>query len=147
MDIKEYIESGILEAYVFGSATQAEADQLLKLKVQYPQVKDALEELEENLERIAQEMSIAPPIDSWRKIETELHEIVIRDQQDRLKKPEQVHLISQTNYIRVHKLWRVLAIGLILLGLLFLGLAIFMKSQNQENNQQIDQLKQEINRY
>lgn len=160
MDIKAYIESGILEAYIFGSATEAEVDELLKLKVQHPQVKDALEELEANLEHIAQHMAITPPPNRWNKIEAELNELIKHKTADTLKvtsipnpkdyqdesndEAEFIQLIAPENHIRVHKLWKTTVIALVLLGLLFLGLAIYMNSKNKQNDQEIQQLKQEL---
>lgn len=162
MDIKEYIESGILEAYIFGSASEAEVDELLKLKVKHAQVKDALEELEANLEHIAQHTAIAPPTGKWYQIENELNEIIKQTEADKLKitsvpktkdysdknqdQAEFIQLIAPTNQMRVHKLWRLLVISLIALGLLFLGLAFYLNSKNKQNDQEIQKLKQELKR-
>lgn len=163
MDIKEYIESGILEAYVFGSASKAEAEELLSLKAKYPQIKDALNELEMDLERISQHMAVAPPTGRWSKIETELNELVRQPQSERLKissspdketptsnpadEAEVIHLIQPTNQIRVHKLWRMLVIALIILGLIFLGFAMYLNSKNKKADLEIRKLKNELKTY
>lgn len=159
MDIKAYIESGILEAYIFGSASAAEVDELLKLKVKHPQVKDALEELEANLEQISQHMAVAPPPGRWHKIETELHEIILRNEADKLKitsvpnykdftdkntNEAYIQVIEPEKHIRVHKSWRLLAVALILIGLLFLGIALYMNSKNKQRHQEIQELKKEL---
>jgi septation ring formation regulator EzrA len=160
MDIKEYIESGILEAYIFGSASKAETEELLRLKAKYPQIKDALNNLELDLERIAQHMAIAPPPGRWCKIEAELNELIKRNESDTLKitgnsknkdgpdpgpdEAEVVHLIQPTNQIRVHKLWRTLVIALIILGLIFFGVAVYLNSKNKKADQQLQKLKNEL---
>jgi len=160
MDIKEYIESGILESYVFGSATKAEAEELLKLKVKYPEIKDALDQLETDLERIAMHMAVAPPPGRWNKIEAELNELVKQGETENLKitgsptkedktnskggPAEFIQLTTTASHIRVHKLWRILVVALIALGLVFLCFAIYLNSKNKEAGQQIEKLKKEL---
>ena len=159
MGIKAYIESGILEAYVFGSASEAEVEELLQLKAQHPEVKDALEELELNLEQISQHMAVAPPPGRWYNIEAELHEIIKRNEEEKLKitglaphkiptatalNAECIEVIEPEKHIRIHKSWRLLTVALILLGLLFLGIAIYMNSKNEQRVQEIRQLKNEL---
>ena len=45
MDINKYIESGILELYVYGALTQAEAEEVSKVLHQYPEVHKEVEEI------------------------------------------------------------------------------------------------------
>ena len=52
LDIKEYISSGVIEAYVLGMATDEEIRELESLCVQYQEVKQALEEAEDTLGRL-----------------------------------------------------------------------------------------------
>lgn len=160
MDIKEYIESGILEAYVFGSASEAESEELLKLKIKHPQIKDALDELEMDLERIAQHMAVAPPPGRWNKIETELNELIKLNESAHLKitgrpnkkdntnnssgQDEFIKLTGPADHMRVHKLWRLLVMALIILGLIFLGFALYLGTKNKQAEQQIQELKQEL---
>lgn len=61
MDIKAYIESGAIEAYVLGLATAEEAAELLMLRKQYVEVNDALIAFEEQLERTAMAEAETPP--------------------------------------------------------------------------------------
>ena len=76
MKIKNYIESGILEAYVMGSASETETQELLLLKEQHPEVANALFDLELDLERLAQQMSINPPPGTLTKIEDAIGDLV-----------------------------------------------------------------------
>lgn len=160
MDIKEYIESGILEAYRLGYASDEEVDELMRLQRKHPQIKDALDELDENLENIAEHMAITPPPNRWNKIEAELNEIIRKTEADKLKitsAPKNdnsiykdvdpgafIQLIEAPKHIRIHKLWKVLVIGLIALGVLFLGLAIYLNSKNEKNDQELQKLKQKL---
>ena len=80
MKIREYIESGILESYVSGAASDEEVKELMQLKKQYPEIRDALFELETDLERIAQYMAIAPPPGMLTKIEDEINSLKYREE-------------------------------------------------------------------
>ena len=61
MDIRSYIESGAIEAYVLGLATAAEAAELEQLRKQYPEVDNAIVAFEEQLERTAIAEVETPP--------------------------------------------------------------------------------------
>lgn len=53
MDINEYIDSGILELYVYGSLTEKESEEVSALLVQYPEVTKEVEEIEVALQKLA----------------------------------------------------------------------------------------------
>nr|WP_121273215.1 hypothetical protein [Pedobacter schmidteae] len=159
MEIKEYIESGALEAYVLGSASEDEINELLTLKNKHPQIKDALQELEEDLERIAQHMAIAPPPGAWIKIESELHELRKRPDFENLKittipnkngrsKNEQtgdfVEVQGPSSHMRVHKIWRWILGAIFVLGKIFLGFAIYYYLESRQAQEQIQELKKEL---
>lgn len=159
MEIKEYIESGALEAYVLGSASEEEINELLMLKNKHPQIKDALQELEEDLERIAQHMAIAPPPGTWIKIENELHELKKRPDFENLKitaipkknghhKKEQtgdfVEVQGPSSHMRVHKIWRWILGAIFVLGKIFLGFAIYYYLESRQAQEEIQELKKEL---
>ncbi|WEK20865.1 MAG: hypothetical protein P0Y49_06910 [Candidatus Pedobacter colombiensis] len=159
MEIKEYIESGVLESYVLGSASEKEINELLMLKSKYPQIHDALAELEEDLERIAQHMAVSPPPGSWNKIENELNEITRRQNFSGLKitkapktnsnstKEKSGHFIEvqgPSSHMRVHKLWRWILGAIFVLGKIFLGFAIYYYLESRQAQQEIQDLKQEM---
>lgn len=60
MDIQEYIQSGIIESYVLGLASEEEAAELLSLSLVHPPIKKALEETELAFEKNALDNAIAP---------------------------------------------------------------------------------------
>jgi anti-sigma-K factor RskA len=51
VDIKAYIESGVIESYVLGMADTQEAAELEQLSRQYPEIRKAIDEFELNLEK------------------------------------------------------------------------------------------------
>jgi anti-sigma-K factor RskA len=61
VDIQAYIQSGIIESYVLGIATAAEAAEVEQLALQYPEVQDAIDSFCEDLEQKALENAIPPP--------------------------------------------------------------------------------------
>jgi anti-sigma-K factor RskA len=62
LNIKEYIESGIIEAYVLGLASRSERAEFEQLCRQYPELVAARREFEEGLEKHASEQAMHPPV-------------------------------------------------------------------------------------
>lgn len=159
MKINDYIESGILESYVFGSASEAEISELLELKSKHPEIQTALDELETDMERIAQHMAVPPPPGFWFRIEAEINELVKTPRSDALtvskpgnsdksksKKGSQfIEVESASNNMRIHKMWRWIFIAVFALWKLFLVLYILVYIENRENKKEIQHLKMEIN--
>ena len=61
MDIQEYISSGILETYVMGQATEAEAREVEQLAQAHSEIKEELEAIRLALETYALEFQMTPP--------------------------------------------------------------------------------------
>lgn len=159
MKIKDYIESGILEAYVLGSASEAEEKELLRLKTQYPQIQDALAELESDLERIAQHMAIAPPPGALEKIEDHINELMQNPKLKQLpdtRKPHDhgysnngqktgqfIEVEGSSSHMRLHKAWRWVFAAVFVLGKIFLGFAIYYYLENRQLEKQLNRLEKE----
>jgi anti-sigma-K factor RskA len=60
LDVKDYISSGILEAYVLGSLSSDEAGQVELMSTQHPEVKKELRAIEDGLFHYAQKLSKNP---------------------------------------------------------------------------------------
>lgn len=61
MDIKEYIASGIIEAYVMGLCTSEEELEIETLRRQHPELNDAIARYEEEIEKNMREHVTLPP--------------------------------------------------------------------------------------
>ena len=61
MNIKDYIESGIIESYVMGLASEPERAEFERLCSQYPELVAARRKFEERLEGYASENAVPPP--------------------------------------------------------------------------------------
>lgn len=159
--MKKYIESGILEVFVMGAATDEEVSELMYMKARHPEVDEALKQLETDMEKLAGEMAISPPPYMWEKIEDEIDGLILRenaaqpvkfrtsgDDQNKHKKtpPEDqfIPIESESNHMRLHKSWRWIFAAVFLLGKIFLGFAIYFYLENRQTRQQLQELKTEI---
>lgn len=61
MDIKDYIASGILEAYALDDLPQQERAAVEAMLAKHPELREELNTIEEGLEALAMETAIAPP--------------------------------------------------------------------------------------
>lgn len=61
MDVKEYIESGIIESYVLGLTTAEETAEVLAMYKEHAEVKNAVNEFEILLEKQISENAVMPP--------------------------------------------------------------------------------------
>jgi len=159
MNTQEYIESGILELYVLGAATDAETKELLYFKEHYPEIQNALYHLETDLERVAQQMAIMPPPGTWEKIEERIHELAIIPEYEPLKfkrganengsyngnrRDHFIEVEAESSQIRVHKNWKWVFTAVFVLSKVFLACAIYFYLENRQAQQQIQELKTEL---
>lgn len=158
MEIKRIIASGLMETYVMGIATEEEVQQVLLLKKEYPEFKDALANLELDMEVLAQGMAITPPPGTLEKIETEIHEIQRRSQvvqkvarpnteqgnDDGSKEEKYIEVEAESNQMRVNKAWKWVFIAVFILGKVFLAGAIYFYLENRQAREEIKELKLEL---
>jgi hypothetical protein len=156
MKVKEYIESGILEAYVLGSASEEETQRLLQLKKRYPEIQEALFELEVDMETFARHISIPPPPGILEKIESGINALIVpeeiqdRDSNNRFdyrNRNQFIEIEAESSEMRVHKTWRWVMAGVFVLGKIFLIAAIYYFLENRQAQQQIQELKTELKQY
>jgi hypothetical protein len=158
-DIEQFINSGILEAYVTGSATPQEEREIIYLKQKYPEVNQALWQLETDMEEMARAMAIVPPPCAWDKIEAEIDGIIAREKteprpftepQERRtytqpnNAPQYIDVESESSHMRIHKAWKWVFAAVFIIGKIFLGAAIYFFLENRQAQEQIKELKTEI---
>ncbi|QIL38773.1 hypothetical protein G7074_05445 [Pedobacter sp. HDW13] len=158
MEIKRIIESGLMETYVMGIATEEEVQKVLLLKKEYPEFKDALAILELDMEVLAQGMAIQPPAGMLEKIEVEINEIQRRsqtvqkvtrpnanpDNNENSKEEKYIEVEAESNQMRVNKAWKWVFIAVFILGKIFLASAIYFYLENRQAREQINELKLEL---
>jgi hypothetical protein len=157
--VKEFIESGLLEVYVTGSASAEEEQEVLRMKKQYPQVEDELTSLEADMEELARRIAIPPPPHLWNRIEAEFKELAtipdapleIGDHQQRKQQqqtpnnePQYIDVEAESTHMRIHKNWKWVFAAVFVLGKIFLAAAIYFYLENRQAQQQIQDLKQQV---
>jgi hypothetical protein len=159
--IQQYINSGILEAYVTGSASDEEVKELLYMKASYPEVNIALQELEKDMELIAQQMAVTPPQHTWDRISDTIDELILRQTSDpdpftdrsngtgqNSTKPDSgphyIEVEAESNHMKVHKAWKWVFAAVFVLGKIFLAFAIYFYLENRQAQQQLNELKTEL---
>ncbi len=158
MNIKGYIESGILEIYVLGSASETEAKELLRLKEQYPEIQNALYQLELDMEHIAQHMAINPPPGIKKKVIDSINDLIINQPKllstipgkansndaGNSKQDKYIEIESETTHMRVHKTWKWVFAAVFILSKIFLIAAIYFYLEYRQAQRQIQELKTEL---
>jgi hypothetical protein len=161
--IQQYINSGILEAYVTGSASEQEVKELLYMKASYPEVNIALQELEKDMELIAKQMAISPPERTWDRISDNIDELILRQtsapnqftergngNDKNFTKPDNgsqyIEVEAESNHMKVHKIWKWVFAAVFILGKIFLGCAIYFYLENRQAQQQLKEIKTELQR-
>jgi len=158
--MQDYIDSGILEVYVLGAASEEEVKELMHMKAKYPEVSEALKQLESDMELMARNMAIIPPPQTWNKIEQEISDLILReetqpakfkkynnDSNDYQQKPsgdQYIDVESESNHMRIRKEWRWVFAAVFVLGKIFLGFAIYFYLENRQAQQQLQELKTEM---
>jgi hypothetical protein len=159
--IQQYINSGILEAYVTGSASEQEVKELLYMKASYPEVNIALQELEKDMELIAKQMAISPPERTWDRISDNIDELILRQtsapnqftergngNDKNFTKPDTgsqyIEVEAESNHMKVHKIWKWVFAAVFILGKIFLGCAIYFYLENRQAQQQLKEIKTEL---
>jgi hypothetical protein len=160
VNTQEYIESGILETYLMGSTTDAETRELLHFKDRYPEIENALKELEQDMEHIAGRMAIMPPPGMWKKISDNIDDLITTPKErplrlipggeephnnfDTNERSSYIEVESESTHIRVSKTWKYVLIAVFVLSKIFLISAIYFYLENRQAQQQIQELKTEL---
>lgn len=144
MNIQEYIESGIVEAFVLGLVTDHEAQELQRLLVTQPLLQEALWSVEDQIERMAYENRVAPSPAVWTEIENRIFAAPRMAHSPRRPEDENVKVVFSDEQIRVHRYWRPAFIAIFILSKIFLILAIFYYLSYRKEQQQIEFLQQQL---
>jgi len=139
LDIKEYISSGIIEAYVMGLASEEEISILDCVRKNNPVVQQAIIDAQETLEEFATREAIAPPpaLKSaiWAKISNENQEQPILEN----KRPEVVTTpLYPTQSIDNNKAtlkWFAIAASILLVA--SVGLNLYLNNNRNKTENQL----------
>lgn len=146
MNTQEYIQSGIIESYVLGMASPAEAAELEQLCLQYPEIKQALTDFEMALEANALAKSVTPPARVKQQIFAALQSEFVAstiDQAEISKTP--VTPSNETPVVQMNQPNRFLSAASIILLVISGGMNIYFYSKFKETTQQYQALVLEKN--
>ncbi|SOD92584.1 hypothetical protein [Spirosoma fluviale] len=154
MKTYQYLRSGILEAYLLGSTTEKEKEEVEKLLSTDADVLAELNELEASMEEYFLRNAVPPPPDIREKIELRISQTEVQKWEEpahtytepqstesEKREPSYVHVEVDNTHIRVHKYWRTAFIAIFILSKVFLilGLYYYFKAASQAD--EIDRLK------
>lgn len=72
METKEYIESGILELYVYGSLTESESEEVAAMAKKYPEINDEILAIEKSVVALSSSFSPFQSAENYAKIKEKL---------------------------------------------------------------------------
>ncbi|GAB2688628.1 hypothetical protein GCM10027037_08970 [Mucilaginibacter koreensis] len=158
--VQHYISSGILEAYVVGSLSEPEEQEVMRMRKEFPAVREALNHLEADMEALAMQMAIPPPPALWGRIEDSIDGLIktqeaevipFRNRQEqrqethnRSNEPHFIEVEAQSSHMKIHKAWRWVFAAVFVLGKIFLATAIYFYIENRHNQQQVQELKTQL---
>ncbi len=146
MNTQEYIQSGIIESYVLGMASSAEAAELEQFCLQYPEIKQALADFEIALEANALDKSVAPPTHLKQQIFASLQsEFKAKDNKATVREEAPVSKIQEIKVVKMNQPSRFLAAASIILLVISGGMNIYFYSKFKETTQQYQALVLEKN--
>ncbi|MFN3300095.1 MAG: anti-sigma factor domain-containing protein [Sediminibacterium sp.] len=146
MNTQEYIQSGIIESYVLGMASPAEAAELEQLCLQYPEIKQALTNFELALEANTLAKAVAPPPHLKQQIFTALQSEFISEKNKVVEKTQAlVTPLNETPVVKMNQSSRFLAAASIILLVISGGMNIYFYSKFKETTQQYQALVLEKN--
>lgn len=90
METKEYIESGILELYVYGSLTESESEEVAAMAKKNPEINDEIIAIEQSILALSSSFSPSQSAENYSKIKEKLN----------LKNSEVIQIEPQRNWIQ-----------------------------------------------
>lgn len=142
MDIQAYIQSGIIESYILGLTTAEEAAEVEALKLQYPEVNDAIHEFSLLLEEHALKNSINPPPNMKERIMAAIREEDLVKPPVLKKRDNEDYFAITQNSIRP---WRMAAAAAVILLIVSAALNFYLYRQYNNKNEAYQALLSERN--
>ena len=132
MDIKAYIQSGIIESYVLGLTSAEETAEIEKLRAQHMELEEAINEFSLAFEKKAFENAIPPPPDLKAKIIAAIQKEDNGMATPITSQPDEESSVVHINHIRK---WRTIAAACVVLLIISAGLNYYLYSQYSNNKE------------
>jgi anti-sigma-K factor RskA len=144
LDIKEYISSGILDSYVLGTATKQERQEVECISSIYPEIKEELSALQQNIETVASANKIEPPKDLKDRVLSAVYEEIDTD----LKEKSNIvnHDFSgKTEDVTIRKnTWRMMAVASFVLFIIASSVFINSRGTSIQLSEKLEDSKEKI---
>ena len=140
MNIRSYIESGMLEAYVIGILPEHQMAEVTEIAAKHVEIREELSRIEVALESAAMAQQVPPPLE----MEDQIIKASSSGNSWGKHRENNSNKISSTNNCL---LWRLISAGL---GVILIGLGIFAWGKyksDQQKTLELDQLKTEQVQY
>ncbi|WP_142684682.1 hypothetical protein [Chitinophaga polysaccharea] len=147
MELKFYIESGIIESFVLGLATEEEVEELQHMRRLYPELDTEVEFVERRLERAAFDEPAMPPVEIRERVLQKIRWEEGHGHSDPSSNYTFINIQPKDgNHILVHRWWKIFFIIFFIMSKVFLFLAIFyyLKYRMSQEQQRSDNLHQMI---
>ncbi|WP_439504614.1 anti-sigma factor [Sediminibacterium sp.] len=146
MNTQEYIQNGIIESYVLGMASSAEAAELEQLCLRYPEIKQALTDFELALEAKALSNAVAPPPQLKQQIFSALQSEFVDEKNNNAENSKAlITPLNETPVVKINQTSRFLAAASIILLVISGGMNIYFYSKFKETTLQYQALVLEKN--
>ncbi|MCW3462258.1 hypothetical protein [Chitinophaga nivalis] len=128
MELKFYIESGIIEAFVMGLATEDEVEELRHMRKLYPELDTEVALVERRLEKAVFDEPAMPPVEVRERVLQQIRWEQGGGGAGAATPPNYTFINLQPNdgnHITVHRWWKIFFIIFFIMSKIFLFLAIF----------------------
>ena len=150
MNSKEYISSGIIEAYILGLASAEEASILECIMKNNAEVKEAFEEAQKTIEDLATAHAVAPPAELkakiWDKIRQEENvKSLTPNENEQVLEPDATGFSIEKPTLKIHKanIWKNFAVAASVLFLISIAGHLFWMSNQDKKQNEIEKLRTE----
>ncbi|WP_431213195.1 anti-sigma factor [Puia sp. P3] len=142
MNLKDYIESGIIESYVMGLASESERAEFERLCAQYPELVAARRKFEEGIEASAKEQALPTPPEVKVKIFEAIGKTAPSSRSGPSSIPPKIHNMENAKSpARGMGMLRFVAAAAVILLIAMVWLYMQAKQQNQDLVKENDGLK------
>jgi anti-sigma-K factor RskA len=135
VETREYIESGILEAYILGALSAEEAAQVEANIARYPELGDEMRAIENAMQQYTTTMAIEPPAGLQDKIWAAIQDQSASAGSDETATPKTAKIIPLQPEYRKPAQWKYAAVWVALIGSLVVNLFLWSQGKQDKNDQ------------
>ncbi|SKA17870.1 hypothetical protein SAMN04488128_1021375 [Chitinophaga eiseniae] len=141
MELKFYIESGIIESYVLGLASETEVEELEHMRKLFPELDTEVELAERRLEKACFDEAVLPPVEIRERVLQKVRWEYAGAQADAQSNYTFINIQPKDgSHISVHRWWKIFFIIIFILSKIFLFFAIFYYLKYRQEKEKQDEV-------